>query len=540
MSNTIETEDKLGLRNNNEVLKLLLKNHKTGDPAERVLFSDYVMKINMRDQSQERVLLISSCAIYNLLPGKVGKCRRRIAFEDIECVTASKFSKEFVCHVPKEYDYRYVCLDKSTAFTVLKKSFKAHMGKELVISESDLLMLKDVCVTKVMGRKEKEKVTLDRKTHNATSDGGSGGDSSAAKLRGRGMTGWADEKPKATMDDFQLLKVIGRGSFGKVMMVRKIKGDHKGRIFAMKILKKEAIVKRNQVEHTKSERKILEEINHPFLMRLYYAFQSPTKLYMVMDYLTGGEMFFHLKNDRRFTESRAKMYIAEITLGLHFLHKQNIMYRDLKPENILMEETGHIRLTDFGLSKEIRPGEFAKTFCGTPEYLAPEIIIGNGHAKEVDWWSLGILLYEMLVGIPPFYSENVHKMYDLIQNAPLRIPSWLSYEANTFIKGLLQRNPVERLGYGPKGGMEVMRHPFFADIDWEALYDKKVTPEFIPVVRSKTDTSNVDEEFTREAVVDSVVSESKITASGAAKFDDFTYAPKHISTEIAEVDLSQF
>ena len=155
-----------------------------------------------------------------------------------------------------------------------------------------------------------------------------------------------------------------------------------------------------------------------------------------MDYLTGGEMFFHLKNDRRFTEARAKMYTAEIVMGLDFLHRQNIMYRDLKPENILLEDSGHIRLTDFGLSKEFRGKQLANTFCGTPEYLAPEIIVGNGHGKEVDWWSLGILLYEMLIGIPPFYTENVHKMYDLIQNAPLKFRFAVSHEANSLITGV--------------------------------------------------------------------------------------------------------
>ena len=196
------------------------------------------------------------------------------------------------------------------------------------------------------------------------------------------------------------------------MQVRK-KGSPK--VYAMKILRKEAIIERNQVEHTRAEREILEKIDHPFLMKMHFAFQTPTKLYFVMDMITGGELFFHLKNERRFNEERSRFYTAEIMLGLEHLHLKNIIYRDLKPENILLDSDGHVVLTDFGLSKKFTKGEKAQTFCGTPEYLAPEVVIGAGHGKEVDWWSLGILLYEMMVGLPPFYSENTNLMYELIQ-----------------------------------------------------------------------------------------------------------------------------
>merc|ERR1712050_716380 len=244
-----------------------------------------------------------------------------------------------------------------------------------------------------------------------------------------------------------MLKVIGRGSFGKVMQVRR-KGD--AAIYAMKILKKKAIIQRNQVEHTLAERKILEALKHPFLMNLRFAFQTETKLYFVLDYYTGGELFFHLKKKRRFRENEARIMVAEVGMALGHLHSLDVIYRDLKPENILLDHSGHVCLTDFGLSKDLGPdNEDAHTFCGTPEYLAPEIVMNLGHGKAVDWWALGILLYELTVGIPPFYSQNVNEMYRKIQEAPLLFPPNLSNACKELITKLLERDPKKRLGSGP-------------------------------------------------------------------------------------------
>jgi len=239
--------------------------------------------------------------------------------------------------------------------------------------------------------------------------------------------------------------------------------------------------------------------------------------------MAGGELFFHLKNERRFSESRARMYTAEIALGLGHLHSRNIIYRDLKPENILLDSAGHIRLTDFGLSKRYEDGAQAQTFCGTPEYLAPEVITGVGHGKEVDWWSLGILLFEMLVGLPPFYSENVNLMYEFIQKAELRVPSFVHQNAKVIITGLLQRDPTRRLGHGPRDVEEIKECAFFDPIDWDTLYNRQIQPEFVPKVKSSSDTSNFDAEFTSEPVVDSVVPPSAISASKGADFTGFTY-----------------
>lgn len=297
----------------------------------------------------------------------------------------------------------------------------------------------------------------------------------------------------------------------------------------MKTLRKAALVKRNQLLHTKTERNILQNIKHPFLTSLTYAFQTPDKLYLVMDFCGGGELFYWLKKDRRFSQNRARLFAAEILLALEALHSHDIIYRDLKPENILLDLEGHIRLTDFGLSKEAVTGAGAqggtKTFCGTPEYLAPEILENKGHGKAVDWWSLGTLIYEMLTGLPPFYDQNMQRMYDKILNAPLRFPAYMSPEAKNLLSGLLQRKVEDRLGSGPDDSASIKNHPFFNGLDWDQVYAKEVTPEFKPPNRiGSIDTSNFDLEFTTERAIDSVVTTTMSeTARDKAQFPGFTY-----------------
>jgi len=301
-------------------------------------------------------------------------------------------------------------------------------------------------------------------------------------------------KKKICADDFDLIKLVGKGSFGKVMQVRY---KETGQIFAMKVLNKAHIVEHNEVEHTKSELHILQSLHHPFLMNLHFSFQTEDNLYFILDFVNGGELFFHLQQEKRFSIERTRFYAAEILLALEHLHDAGIVYRDLKPENLLLQRDGHICMTDFGLCKEglNKPSDTTDTFCGTPEYLAPEILLGTGYGKAVDWWSYGCLVYEMIVGLPPFYSQDVQEMYQKIISDPLTFPPYVPPDAQEMLVRLLDRNPETRLA-DPR---EIKKCSFFASVNWDDVYNKRVVPEYIPPVSDSHDTTQIDSCFTDEA-----------------------------------------
>lgn len=306
------------------------------------------------------------------------------------------------------------------------------------------------------------------------------------------------EKRHYGPDDFAILKLIGKGTFGQVYQVRK--KDTK-RIYAMKVLQKKVIVQKKEVAHTVGERNILVRTamtESPFIVGLKFSFQTPTDLYLVTDYMSGGELFWHLQKEGRFDEKRAKFYIAELILALQHLHAHDIVYRDLKPENILLDANGHIALCDFGLSKaNLTKNDTTNTFCGTTEYLAPEVLLDEaGYTKMVDFWSLGVLVFEMCCGWSPFYAEDTQQMYKNIAFGKVRFPrDTLTTEGRNFVKGLLNRNPKHRLG-AIDDAEELKAHAFFDDIDWEALIKKQISPPFKPKLKSETDVSNFDPEFT--------------------------------------------
>jgi len=362
-------------------------------------------------------------------------------------------------------------------------------------------------------------------TDNETNSLRDGTDSEGEEFDEEESTIFSKNKQTVTKDDFELLTVIGKGSFGKVMQVRK-KDD--GKIYAMKVLRKDTIIARKQVSHTKSEKNILMKIQHAFIVNLNYAFQTKDKLYMILDYINGGELFYHLKKEGRFAENRVKLYAAEIASALDHLHNLDIVYRDLKPENILLDSEGHICITDFGLSKQIESSEGTHTFCGTPEYLAPEVLKGQGHGTAVDWWSLGTLLFEMLTGLPPFYAQNVNVMYTKILSGELKFPSYISDNAKSLLEGLLTRDPEKRLG--SNGGQEVKQHAWFSEIDWDKLVRKEIEPPFKPKVKSIDDTSQIDPTFTRERPVDSVPDPSVLSDSVQGTFEGFTYVAESVLT----------
>jgi serine/threonine protein kinase len=322
------------------------------------------------------------------------------------------------------------------------------------------------------------------------------------------------------LEDFKILKIIGRGSFGKVSLVEYIPTNE---IYAMKSLKKDILIEQEQIENTILEKNILENINYPLLCNLIFCFQTEERIYFIMPFLSGGELFQHLRKFRTFDEQKVKFYSSQIALAIEYLHNKGIIYRDLKPENILMDEKGYLRLADFGMAKKLNNNEKAMSFCGTPEYLAPEIIIGEGHDKNADWWSFGILIYEMLCGLPPFYVENLERMYELIKSGPLKFPKriTLSDEAKDIIKKLLERNVKKRLGYN--GIKEIKEHPFFKDIDFNLIEQKKIPAPFIPKINDKMDVTYFDEEFTSEDTGMSFIPEKNldIIKANQDKFKDF-------------------
>jgi len=295
-------------------------------------------------------------------------------------------------------------------------------------------------------------------------------------------------------------------------------------IYAMKSLKKDVLIDSDQIENTILEKKILQGLSHEFLVSLIFCFQNKERIFFVLPFMRGGELFQHLRKARIFDETKTIFYAAQIALALDYLHKNGICYRDLKPENILMDETGYLKLADFGMAKTLKPDEKAMSFCGTPEYLAPEIITGEGHNHNADWWSFGILIYEMLCGIPPFYNENLDRMYELIQMSELRFPKKIkvSNEAQDIISKFLVRNQNNRLG-SKKGLEEFKSHPFFAKIDFDLLFKRKITPPFIPDLKNKFDVSNFDEEFVSEPIAQSVIADKKLDLinKNQDKFKDF-------------------
>ncbi|KAG8009705.1 Ribosomal protein S6 kinase 2 alpha, partial [Nibea albiflora] len=288
-----------------------------------------------------------------------------------------------------------------------------------------------------------------------------------------------------------------------VFLVRKITGPDAGQLYAMKVLKKATLKVRDRVR-TKMERDILVEVNHPYIVKLHYAFQTEGKLYLILDFLRGGDLFTRLSKEVMFTEEDVKFYLAELALALDHLHSLGIIYRDLKPENILLDEEGHIKLTDFGLSKEsIDHENKAYSFCGTVEYMAPEVVNRRGHTHSADWWSYGVLMFEMLTGTLPFQGKDRKETMTMILKAKLGMPQFLSSEAQSLLRNLFKRNPANRLGAGRDGVEEIKRHHFFSTIDWNKLFRRETRPPFKPAAGRPDDTFYFDPEFTAKTPRDS-------------------------------------
>jgi len=341
----------------------------------------------------------------------------------------------------------------------------------------------------------------------------------------RKLTEWSipKEKEKVTLDHFTLLSVIGKGSYAKVALVRK--KDTK-QVMALKILKKTLVDRKNQKAKLSNERQVMIDLKHPFIIKLYYAFQSERKLFFAMEFCHGGELFNLLQKRRVFNEAQARFYAAQILLALEYLHSKDIIYRDLKPENVLIDKDGYIRLCDFGLSKRGIKGsnKGATTICGTPEYLAPELLLRPTHGKAVDWWTFGAIIYEMLTGLPPFYTTDREELFDRIKFATLRFPPNLSANAKDLLERLFVKDPAKRFGSGPDGAEEIKNHPWFDSCSWDLYLKKEARTPFVPKISDETDTSNFNPEFTETPV--ETLRDSAILDKRTDSFSDWSYDPE--------------
>ncbi|CAG9858946.1 unnamed protein product [Phyllotreta striolata] len=296
------------------------------------------------------------------------------------------------------------------------------------------------------------------------------------------------EKEGFDIDDFNIIKTIGTGTFGRVLLCKNKDTDEYG---AMKVLCLADIIRLKQVEHVKNEKNILQEIRHPFVVNLLWCDRDDICIYMLFEYVCGGELFSYLRNAGRFANSTANFYTSEIVSALEYLHAKSIVYRDLKPENLLLDREGHLKITDFGFAKKLTDRTW--TLCGTPEYLAPEIIQSKGHNKAVDWWALGVLIYEMLVGYPPFYDDNPFGIYEKILGGKIEWPRHIDNIAKDLIKKLLVQDRTKRLGNMKCGADDIKRHRWFKGIDWGDVLLRKLQPPIIPRISYDGDSSNFDD-----------------------------------------------
>ncbi|ETE63794.1 Protein kinase C zeta type [Ophiophagus hannah] len=335
------------------------------------------------------------------------------------------------------------------------------------------------------------------------------------------------------LQDFDLIRVIGRGSYAKVLLVRLKKNDQ---IYAMKVVKKELVHDDEDIDWVQTEKHVFEQAsNNPFLVGLHSCFQTTSRLFLVIEYVNGGDLMFHMQRQRKLPEEHARFYAAEICIALNFLHERGIIYRDLKLDNVLLDTEGHIKLTDYGMCKEgLGPGDTTSTFCGTPNYIAPEILRGEEYGFSVDWWALGVLMFEMMAGRSPFdiITDNPDMntedyLFQVILEKPIRIPRFLSVKASHVLKGFLNKDPKERLGCQPQTGFsEIKSHTFFRSIDWDLLEKKQATPPFQPQITDDYGLDNFDTQFTSEPVQDVI---KRIDQS---EFEGFEYInPLMLSTE---------
>ena len=491
-----------------------IKNNITRD--EEILFSDKVKKINKKGWNQDRHIILTDKAIYNL---KKTSLKRRIDYKTIIGITVSKVSDEFIIHCEDiDYDYHFNSKRKKIIIEIITKYLESIKGEELKLFEIGVDKLNTFVTTK----KDKEKQqgisrmpTYGQINVNDYLFGNKSKTDVNVIIPKKGK-----KRPSTfqnigvSYNDFEVIKIIGRGAVGKISLVK----YKDGKLYAMKSMRKDQLISEGIADNVLIERNILLEGQCEFILTLSFFFQSPERIYFITPFIKGGDLYHKLKNEIYLQEKIVQFYAAQIAIALQHLHDLGIAYRDLKPENILIDEDGYIKLCDFGASVRIRGTEKENSFAGSPEYASPEMITYEGHSFMSDWWSFGILIYELLYGNTPFYNIDKNRMFDLINSGSLSFPKYIQIEgeekprhykisddAKSLISKLLIKDPGARLG--TKGLKEIKKHSFFSGISFEDLKKKKHKAPFKPLIDKEDETNNFDEEFLNMDIAESPVSD---------------------------------
>ena len=473
---------------------------------EIIQFSDKISKINKYGFKQERNILITDKAIYNL---KKTSLKRRIDFRTIDGITVSKISDEFIIHCKDiNYDYQFVSSRKKTIIEIIAKFYIIVNKKELGLFELNVKSLNTYVTTKKEKEKRKNSSKIPRHNSVDVQEYLFGNISKTDVQINNSKNEESIIKKKRTfnnssveLSNFEKIKTIGRGYEGKILLVQY---SINNKLYAMKSIRKDQIISEGILDNILVERNILLLNQSPFLLSLSFFIQTSERIYFITPFLKGGDLFNKLKTDIFFSEDLVKFYSAQIAIAIQDLHDLGFAYRDLKPENILIDEEGYIKLCDFGASVKMKGTEKENTFAGSPEYAPPEMICREGHTFMCDWWSFGILLYELLYGKTPFFNEDTNRMYDLIKSGSLSFPKYInikgkeikykiSDDAKDLISKLLEKDPGIRLGR--KGLKEVIKHPFFSGIKFDSIRKKKIKAPFKPKIEDEEYFSNFDEEF---------------------------------------------
>ena len=483
---------------------------------EEIQFSDKITKINNRGWKQERNIIITDKAIYNL---KKLTLKRRIDLKTIIGISISKTSEEFVIHCNDiDYDYQYSSKRRKTILEIIAKNYELINEEELQVFALTVKNLNTFVTTKKEKEKQKNFTRMPKKNSKNSiniKDYLFGNQSTSLASNTGFKTKSSFKYVHVEYNDFEIVKVIGRGSVGKILLV-KYKKD--GKYYVMKNMRKDQLISEGLTDNILIERTILMEGQCPFILTLSFFFQTPQRIYYICPFIKGGDLFHKLKADGFLKEDLVKFYGAQIAVALQHLHDIGIAYRDLKPENILIDEDGYIKLCDFGASVRIKGTEKETDFAGSPEYASPEMITFEGHTFMTDWWSFGILLYELLYGNTPFFNVDKNRMFDLINSGCISFPKSVDIEgedkpriykvsddAKNIILKLLEKDPGTRLGR--KGLEEIKKHPFFSGISMEDLKKKKIKPHFKPTIDKNNITNNFDEEYLTLDINESPISE---------------------------------